>query len=75
VNPIERAFCAGFKAACDGGVDSRLDAAFVEFIADHPDPPSAADLATLRRFCGTDHARTEHPKTYDTLIRLLAAWT
>jgi hypothetical protein len=73
VSPIERAFRAGYEAAGDGdsGVDSSLDS----HLDENPDPPSAADLATLRRFCGTDHARTEHPKTYDALIRLLAAWT
>lgn len=75
MTPIERAFVAGFEAACDGGVDSRLDAAFARFLTENQDAPNAADLATLRRFCGTDHARTEHPKTYDALIRLLAAWT
>lgn len=75
MSPIERAFVAGFEAACDGGVDSRLDAGIAKFYAENQIAPTAADLATLRRFCGTDHARTAHPETYDALIRLLAAWT
>jgi hypothetical protein len=74
VSPIERAYRAGWDAACDAAVPE-LSPALDQHVAENQDPPSAADLATLRRFCGTDHARTEHPKTYDALIRLLAAWT
>jgi hypothetical protein len=74
VSPIERAFRAGQKLFT-GLTDAQTAIAFEEHLAENPDPPSAADLATLRRFCGTDHARTEHPKIYDALIRLLAAWT